>query len=145
MDYRMRGTSVHKYLPEFAQIHVHWVYDANHVICTTSPFAFNLAQHQVLFQWFIFSNDSSDGQNIGASPLAAVLLINIQGWFPLGLRVRKILPFWPGFWMFIIWEVSCAFPWVLALFILFGDTPSFLKKHRNGSSHLTHTIFCPLY
>ena len=28
---------------------------------------------------------TSDGQNIGASALASVLTMNIQGWFPLGL------------------------------------------------------------
>ena len=28
MDYSMQGSSVFHYLPEFAQIHVHWVNDA---------------------------------------------------------------------------------------------------------------------
>ena len=42
--------------------------------------AFNLSQHQGLFQWLLFT---SDGQNIGAS--ASVLLINIPDRFPLGL------------------------------------------------------------
>ena len=34
----------------------------------------------------VFSKESapSDGQNIGASPSASVLPMNIQGWFPLG-------------------------------------------------------------
>ena len=42
------------YLPEFSQIHVHWVSDTiqpSHPLPPPSPFAFNLSQHQGLFQW----------------------------------------------------------------------------------------------
>ena len=45
------------------------------------PLAFNLCQQQGLFQWIGFF--TSGGQSIGAS--AAVLLMNIRGWFPLEL------------------------------------------------------------
>ena len=41
-------------LPEFAQTHVHWVGDAiqpSHPLSSPSPLAFNLSQHQGLFQW----------------------------------------------------------------------------------------------
>ena len=41
-------------LLEFAQIHVHWVSDAiqpSHVLLVPSPPAFNLSQHQGLYQW----------------------------------------------------------------------------------------------
>ena len=41
------------HLPELAQTHVHWVYDAiqlSHPLLPTSP-ALNLSQHQSLFQW----------------------------------------------------------------------------------------------
>ena len=38
------------YLPEFVQIHVHWVMPS-HPLPHSSPFAFNLSQHQSLFQW----------------------------------------------------------------------------------------------
>ena len=40
-------------LPEFAQIHFHWVSNAiqpSHPLLPPSPFAFNLSQHQGLFQ-----------------------------------------------------------------------------------------------
>ena len=40
-------------LPEFAQIHVHWVSDViqpSHPLSSSSP-AFNVSQHQDLFQW----------------------------------------------------------------------------------------------
>ena len=42
------------YLPEFAQIHAHWVSDAiqwSHSLSPPSPSAINLSQHQDLFQW----------------------------------------------------------------------------------------------
>ena len=54
MDCSMPGSSVLHCLPEFAQIHVHWVSDAiqqSHPLLPSSPFAFNLSQHQGLFQW----------------------------------------------------------------------------------------------
>ena len=48
------GFPVLHYLPEFAQIHVHWVGNAiqpSHSLSSPSPPAFNLSQHQGLFQW----------------------------------------------------------------------------------------------
>ena len=50
------------------------------IVSSPCPPAFNLSQHQGLFQWIGFS---SGGQGIGAS--ASVLSMNIQDWFPLGL------------------------------------------------------------
>ena len=44
---------VHHQLPELAQTHVHWVGDAiqpSHPLASPSPLAFNLSQHQGLFQ-----------------------------------------------------------------------------------------------
>ena len=54
MDCSTQGFSVLHYLPEFAQIHVHWVGDViqpSHPLSSPSPPAFNLSQHQGLFQW----------------------------------------------------------------------------------------------
>ena len=48
------GLPVPLYLPEFAQVRVHWIGDAiqpYHPLLPSSPFAFNLFQHQGLFQW----------------------------------------------------------------------------------------------
>ena len=48
------GFPVLKYLPEFAPIQVHWVGDAiqpSHYLLSPFPLAFNLSQHQCLFQW----------------------------------------------------------------------------------------------
>ena len=81
MDGSTPGFPVPHYLPEFAQIHIHWVSDAiypSHPLLSPSPFAFNLFQHQGLFQ-------SSGGQSVETSALASVLPMNIQGWFILEL------------------------------------------------------------
>ena len=48
------GLPVHHQLPEFTQTHVHWVGDAiqpSHPLSSPSPLAFNLSQHQGLFQY----------------------------------------------------------------------------------------------
>ena len=53
-DCSMPGLPVHHQLPEFTQTHVHWVGDAiqpSHLLSSPSPPAFNLSQHQDLFQW----------------------------------------------------------------------------------------------
>ena len=63
------GLPVLHYLSKFAQTHVHWVSDAiqaSHPLSPPFSLALNLAS-----------------QSIGA--LASILLITIQGWFPLGL------------------------------------------------------------
>ena len=54
MDCSMPGLSVHHQCPELTQTHVHWVSDAfqpSHPLSSPSPPAFNLSQHQGLFQW----------------------------------------------------------------------------------------------
>ena len=54
IDCSMPGFSVLHHLPESAQTHVHWVSDAiqniSHPLSSPSPPAFNLSQHQGLFQ-----------------------------------------------------------------------------------------------
>ena len=54
MEYSSPGLPVPLPLLEFAQTHVHWVGDAiqpSHPLSSPSPPAFNLSQHQGLFQW----------------------------------------------------------------------------------------------
>ena len=54
MDSSMPGLPVHHQLPELTQTHIHWVSDAiqpSHPMSSPSPPAFNLSQHQGLFQW----------------------------------------------------------------------------------------------
>ena len=82
MNHSSPGFPVHQQLLELAQTLVHQVGDAiqpSHPLSPPSPPAFNLSQPQGLFQWV------SSSQSIGASTLASVLPMNIQGWFPLGL------------------------------------------------------------
>ena len=78
-------------IPRVAQTHLHrvsdetllcWVGDAIQTFCPllSPPPAFNLSQHQGLFQWV--------SQSIGASASASLLPMssqNIQNLFPLGL------------------------------------------------------------
>ena len=66
MDCCMPGFPVHHQLPELAQTHVHRVGDAIqpfHLLSSPSPPAFNLAQHQGLFQWVRSSHQTEGRQN----------------------------------------------------------------------------------
>ena len=84
MDCRTPGLSVLHYLPEFVQIHVHWVGDAiqpSHPLLSPSPpipkslpasGSFPMSQ---LFTW--------GGQSIGGSALASVLPMYTQDWSSL--------------------------------------------------------------
>ena len=54
IDCSTPGFPVHHQLLEFTQTHVHWISDAIqpfHSLLSPSPSAFNLSQHQGLFQW----------------------------------------------------------------------------------------------
>ena len=54
MDCSTPGLPVHHQLPELAQTHVHWVGNTiqpYYPLLSPSPPAFNLSQHQGLFQW----------------------------------------------------------------------------------------------
>ena len=54
MDCSMPGFPVYHQLLELTQTYVHWVGDAiqlSHPLLSPSPPAFNLSQHQGLFQW----------------------------------------------------------------------------------------------
>ena len=86
MDCSTPGSSVLHQVPELAQIHVHWVSDGCHPTISSSvvPFSSCLqsfpASGSFPMSWLF----TSGGQSIGASALATVLSINIQGWFPSG-------------------------------------------------------------
>ena len=65
-------------LPELAQTPVHCISDAiqpSHPLSSPSPPAFNVSQHQGLFQCLFFT---SGGQSIGVSASASVLPMNTQ-------------------------------------------------------------------
>ena len=60
MDWSTSGFPVCHQLPHLAQTHVHWDGDASqpsHLLSSPSPPAFNLSQHQGLFQWVSSSHE----------------------------------------------------------------------------------------
>ena len=62
MNHSMPGLPVHHQLPEFTQIHGHWVSDAIqqcHTLSATSPPAVNPSQHQGLFKWVSSSHQAA--------------------------------------------------------------------------------------
>ena len=86
MDWCTLGLSVHHKLLEFTQTPVHWVSDTiqpPHPLSALSPPAFDLSQHQGLFQW-VSSSRQRTGQRIGVSASTSVLPMNTQDWSPLG-------------------------------------------------------------
>ena len=85
MDCSTLGFPVHYHLLKLAEIHVHWVGDAmqpSHLLSSPSLPAFNLSQHQGLFQWVILR---IRWPKYWVSASASVLPVNIQDWFLLGL------------------------------------------------------------
>ena len=81
------GFPVLHHIPELAQTHVHQVCDAvqpSHSLTSPSPRAFNLSQHQGLFQWISSSHQVAEVLEFQLQS-ASVLPMNIQDWFPLGL------------------------------------------------------------
>ena len=83
MDCSTPGSSVLHYLLNFAQIHIHWVFNAN-ISSSVTPFSscpqYFPASGSFPVSWLF----TSAGQTIEPSPSASVLPMNTQGWFPLG-------------------------------------------------------------
>ena len=79
------GLHVHHQLPEFTQTHVHWVGDAiqpSHPLSSPSPPAFNLSQHQGLFQW-VSSSHQVNSFNISPSNEYSGLISFRMHWLDL--------------------------------------------------------------
>ena len=82
VDWSTPGFPVLHCLPEFVQVHVHWVGDA--VSSSATPFSCLqsfLASGSFPVNWLF----TSDAQSIGTSASASVLAVIIQSWFPLRL------------------------------------------------------------
>ena len=99
MDCSTPGLPVHHQLPEFTQTHVHWIGDAiqpSHTLSSPSPPAFNLSQHQGLFQWVSSLHQVAKVLEFAST---LVLPVNTQDWSPLG---------WTG-WIYLqsnrLWRV----------------------------------------
>ena len=84
MDCNTPDSSVLRFLPEFAQIHIHWVGDLT-ISSSATPFSFCLQSFPSSSSFPMSQFFTSGGQSIGALASASVLPMNIQGWFPLGL------------------------------------------------------------
>ena len=72
--------------PPLSPRDVHCIGDAIqpfHPLSSSFPSAFNLSQHQGLFQWVGCSHQVAKVFGVPAS--ASALPMNTQGWFPLGL------------------------------------------------------------
>ena len=85
MDCSTPGFPVHHPLPELTQTHDHHVGDAiqpSHPLSSPSPPAFNLSQHQGIFQRV---GSSHQVAKVLEFQLQHSVLLNIQNWFPLGL------------------------------------------------------------
>ena len=83
VDCSTSGFPVLQYLPEFAQIHVHWCYLT--ISSSVAPFFFGLQSFPASWSFPVSWLFVSGGQSIGASASASVLPMNTQGLFPLGL------------------------------------------------------------
>ena len=84
MDCNTSGFSFHHQLPELAQTHVHWVGDdiqPSHPLSSPSPPAFNLSQHQGLFQGVSSLHQVAKVLRVSVS--TSVLSMNTQAWSPL--------------------------------------------------------------
>ena len=102
MDCSTPDLPVHQQLPEFTQTHVHWVSDAiqpSHPLSSPSPLAFNLSQHQGLFQWVSSSHQVAKVLEFQLQHQSFERTMNIQDWYLLG---------WTG-WIFLeskgLWRV----------------------------------------
>ena len=86
MDCSTSGFCVLHHLPGLAQTHLHRAGDAIqpfHPLLSLSPPAFNLSQHQGLFQWVSSSHQVAKVLELQLQH--QVLPMNIQDCFPLGL------------------------------------------------------------
>ena len=78
VDCSTPGLPAPHHLLAFSQVDVYCIGDAvqpSHPLTSSTLSAFNVSQHQGLFQCCLFS---SDDQNTGASASASVLPVNIQ-------------------------------------------------------------------
>ena len=110
------GLPVPHHLQEPAEIYVHWVNDAiqpSHPPLSPSPSAFNLSQHQGLFQWVSSSHQ-----------VARVLEFQLQ---------HQSFQWTPGL-------ISFSMDW-LDLLALQGTLKSLLQHHSSKASILQHSSF----
>ena len=119
MNHKTPGLPVHHQLPEFTQTHVHRVGDAiqpSHSLLSPSPPAFNLSQHQGLFNIRVFS----------------ALLIRWPKYWSFSFNISSSNEH-PGL-------ISFRRDW-LDLLAVQGTLKSLLQHHSSKTSILQHSAF----
>ena len=139
MDCSMPGFTVHHQLLELAQTDVHQVGDAiqpSHPLSSPSP-AFNLSQHQGLFQGVSYSHQVAKVLELQHQSL------NIQGWFPLGLTGHLCMKCSLGISNFLedISTLSHSIVFLLFLCIVHLRRLSYLSLLFSGTLHSVESIF----
>ena len=129
------------YLPEFAQILVHWVGDFNPIISTLIPFSFCPQSFPSSGSFPVSRLFASSGQSIGALVSASVLPMNIQGWFPLGLTGHLCMKCSLGISNFLdISSLSHSIVFLLFLCIVHLRRLSYLSLLFSGTLHSVESI-----
>ena len=127
-------------LLELAQTHVHRVREAiqpSHPLSSPSPPAYNLPQHQGLFQWLSSSHQVTKVLDLQLQP--SVLPMNIQDWFPLG---------WTGLTSLLSKGLSrvfsnTTFKSINSSVLSFLYSPSLTSTHDYWKNHGFHKMdFC---
>ena len=126
MDCKMPGFPDLHYLPEFAQTHVHWVYDAIQTISSSVASSFCPVSSPAPGSFPMGQLFTSDGSSHSAS--ASVLLVNMQGWFPLGLTLGE----WDQCW----WKSPQICVWLVRASITFQLSCSWLYSLLSSRSVL---------
>ena len=116
------------HLPEFAQVHVHWVSDAiqpSHPLPPSSLFAFNLSQHQGLFQW-VSSLHQAPLNPVPNQQLLDETCIRYELVSHVSYTREELAPVWI---CYLILNHSCKEPVVCML----GTSIELMRKHRMAS------------
>ena len=116
MDCDTPGFPVLRYLPEFAQTHIHWVGVALWSF-SANPFSSCLQSFPASGSFPMSQLFASGGQSIGASASASVLPMKVQDRFPLG------------------WTALISF------LIVQGTLKSLLQHHSSKASILWYSAF----
>ena len=147
MDWSTSSIPVLHNLPEFAQIHVHWmVMPSNHLVDAINrlgdaiqPLSSPSCQSFSASGSFLMNQlYASGGQSTGASTSASVLLMNIQDWFPLGWtglislqskELSSLLQYHSSKALFMCFKINS-----LTVNLLYGPTLKYIHDYQKNHS-----------
>ena len=152
----MTGFPVHHQLPELAQTHVHRVDDAiqpSHPLSSPSPPAFNLSQHQGLFQWvsssYSFPNLEPVSCSMSSSNCSFLTCIQIYQDFLKNLPQFIVIYTVKSFGVVneaevvVFLELSCFFYDPMDVGNLISGSSAFLKSSLNIWKFTIHILLKP--